>query len=91
MKGSHRLAIATALCTRVLIPCFSSQFCKASAFITVANMPMPSAWARSMPEEAPATPRKMLPPPTTRQTCTPRRTTSRTSSEIALRVALSRP
>ena len=49
----------------------SSTLCMARAFITVANMPMESAWARSMPLAAPATPRKMFPPPMTRQISAP--------------------
>jgi hypothetical protein len=76
MKGSAREAIGDRALHARLTPSFSSQFCMRSAFITVASMPMPSACARSMPEEAPATPRKMLPPPITRQTCTPSATTS---------------
>ena len=43
----------------------------ASAFMTVASIPIESAWARSMPFAAPANPRKMFPPPMTRQSSTP--------------------
>ena len=38
--GSHTLAIGMADCTRVGMPSFSSAFCIASAFITVAIIPM---------------------------------------------------
>ena len=43
----------------------------ASAFMTVAMMPMWSAETRSMPLAAPARPRKMLPPPMTSASCMP--------------------
>ncbi len=48
-------------------PIFSSADCMASAFITGGEMPIESAWERSMPAAAPATPRKMFPPPMTRR------------------------
>ncbi len=38
--GSHTDDIGIADCTRVATPSFSSAFCIASAFITVASMPM---------------------------------------------------
>ena len=78
-------------CTRVATPQRSSAFCRASAFMMVASMPMLSACARSMPEAATFTPRKMLPPPTTRQTCTPSPTTSDTSAAMRFTVGPSRP
>ena len=40
MYGSDTLAIGIADCTRVSTPSFSKAFCNASAFITVASMPM---------------------------------------------------
>ena len=91
MKGSHTVAIGIADCTRVSTPTRSSAFCMASAFITVASMPMLSACARSMPAAAPAMPRKMLPPPMTRQTCTPSATTPFTSVAMRRTVPLSSP
>ena len=78
-------------CTRVGVPRFSSAVCMASAFITVASMPMWSAWARSMPLAAAETPRKMLPPPMTRHTSMPARTTSPTSLAMRPTISVSRP
>ena len=63
----------------------------ARAFITVASMPMLSAWLRSMPLAAPEMPRKMLPPPITRQTSMPIRKTSVMSLAILDTVSVSRP
>jgi hypothetical protein len=40
MYGSETVAIGMADSTRVSAPIFSSAFCRASAFITVASMPM---------------------------------------------------
>ena len=65
MKGSQSEAMGIADWTRVGTLAFSSAFCIARALMTVASMPMLSAWARSMPADAPDTPRKMLPPPMT--------------------------
>src|SRR5205823_192834 len=56
--------------TRAWSPRLSSASCMASAFITVASMPMWSAATRSMPARASPAPRKMLPPPITTATCT---------------------
>ena len=39
-QQGKRLAIGIAESTRVSTPSFSSEFCNASAFITVASMPM---------------------------------------------------
>ena len=91
MKGSQTEVIGMADCTRVETPLFSSAACMASAFITVASMPIESAWARSMPDAAPETPRKMLPPPITMQTSTPRSTTPFTSSAMRRHTAVSSP
>src|SRR5579863_441357 len=63
--------MATAESTRAGWPACSSAPSIASAFITVASMPIESARARSMPLSAPSSPRKKLPPPTTTATCTP--------------------
>src|SRR3954453_3033537 len=49
----------------------SSAASRASAFITVASMPIESARARSMPVSAACRPRKKLPPPTTTPISTP--------------------
>ena len=40
MNGSASWAIEIAVCTRVVTWIFSSASCRASAFITVASMPM---------------------------------------------------
>src|SRR5271166_2190538 len=63
--------MATAESTRAAWPIFSSAPSIASAFMTVASIPIESARARSMPLSAPWSPRKKLPPPTTTATCTP--------------------
>src|SRR5882724_10460599 len=65
--------------TRVGTPMCSSASCKASELMTVASMPIWSAVTRSMVRAAAATPRKILPPPTTMPSCTPARATSATS------------
>src|SRR5436190_7331672 len=65
--------------TRVATSMCSSASCRASELMTVASMPIWSAVTRSMVRAAAATPRKILPPPTTMPSCTPARTTSATS------------
>src|SRR5262245_43304276 len=82
IHGSQTWCISIADMTRVKSPRFSSACCSDRLLITVASMPMWSAATRSMPRALPARPRKMLPPPSTMPTCTPRACTSRTSSEI---------
>ena len=55
----------------------SNASCKASEFMTVANMPIWSAVTRSMPWSRPSSlPRQILPPPMTIATCTPMSLTS---------------
>src|SRR5438270_207138 len=51
-----------AVITRVGSPRCSRASWRASALMIVASMPMVSAWARSIPDPAPASPRQMLPP-----------------------------
>src|SRR5215218_1681519 len=78
--------------TRVGSPMCSRASWRARPLITVANMPMVSAWARSMPAPAPAMPRQMLPPPTTMAISVPRsRRTSATSEAIRATVGPSIP
>jgi len=77
--------------TRVGTPAFSSASCIASAFITVASMPIWSAVVRSIPWAAPLRPRKMLPPPMTSATSQPSARTSATSAAICLSVGTSSP
>src|SRR5215212_10982576 len=61
---------------------------RARPLMTVASMPMVSAWALSMPAPAPAMPRQMLPPPTTTAISVPRsRWTSATSAAMRATVA----
>src|SRR5687768_15101692 len=61
---------------------------RARPLMTVASMPMVSAWARSMPAPAPAMPRQMFPPPTTTAISVPRsRRTSATSAAMRATVA----
>jgi hypothetical protein len=69
-----------ALITRAMPPRFSIASCIASAFITVASMPMWSPVTRSMPAAASPAPRKMLPPPMTTPIWMPARCTSMISS-----------
>jgi hypothetical protein len=57
--------MATAVCTRVSTPSFSSASWRARALITVASIPMWSAEERSIPAADGELPRKMFPPPTT--------------------------
>jgi hypothetical protein len=65
-----------AVITRVSRPAFSMASWRASALITVANIPMWSAPTRSIPWSRARRPRKMLPPPTTTASSTPRARTS---------------
>src|SRR5437588_3188045 len=69
-----------AVWTRVGWPTSSRASCKARALITVASIPILSAVARSIPREAPFSPRKMLPPPTTMAICTLRASTASATS-----------
>ena len=82
MNGSATVRISMAVSTRVTAPWRSRASDSASAFMTVASMPMLSAVARSMPRALAASPRKMLPPPMTTATSTPSRCTSTTSCAI---------
>ena len=60
--------------------------------MTVASIPMVSAWARSIPAPAPAIPRQMLPPPTTMASSVPRsRRTSDTSPAMRATTSPSMP
>src|SRR5215217_2400988 len=88
MYGSATWAIWTAVITRVGSPMCSRASCRARPLMTVASMPIVSAWARSMPAPAPAMPRQMLPPPTTMAISVPRsRWTSATSAAIRATVS----
>src|SRR5256885_5346089 len=81
-----------AVWTRVGWPMSSSASWRASALITVASMPMLSAVGRSIPRDAPLSPRKMLPPPTTMAICTLRASqASATSSASRLTTTASMP
>src|SRR6185503_6806064 len=82
IHGSHTWSIWIADMTRVYSPRFSSACCIDRLLITVASMPMWSAATRSIPRALPASPRKMLPPPSTMPTCTPNACTSPTSSAM---------
>src|ERR1039458_1511353 len=81
----------TALITRHSTPRCSSASCMAMALMTVASMPMLSAATRSISWACSATPRKMLPPPTTTPISTPRECTSTISPVISATLAASRP
>src|SRR5581483_1812069 len=81
-----------AVCTRVGWPTSSRASWRARALMTVASIPMLSAVARSIPREAPFSPRKMLPPPTTMAIWTLRASTaSATSSASRLTTTASMP
>src|SRR5580704_10287496 len=80
-----------ALITRVYTPICSRASCSARELMTVASMPMWSAVTRSIFWAAAATPRKILPPPTTRPTCTPVAATAATSPASSLTRAASIP
>src|SRR5581483_3372645 len=81
-----------AVCTRVGWPTSSRASWRARALMTVASIPMLSAVARSIPREAPFSPRKMLPPPTTMAIWTLRASTaSATSSARRLTTTASMP
>ena len=73
-----------ALITRVGTPICSRASESARELMTVASMPMWSAVTRSMFWAAAATPRKILPPPTTTPIWTPAAATSATSRASAL-------
>src|SRR5262245_12957794 len=92
MYGSATLGISSAVMTRVGWPMRSSASCSARPFITVAIMPIESAWAWSIPWPAPWRPRQKLPPPTTmaRSTSNPRRA-STTEDATWSRTADDRP
>src|SRR5271170_1124752 len=83
--------MATAERTRAAWPIFSRAPSIASAFITVASMPIESARARSMPLSAPWSPRKKLPPPTTTATCTPSSAAAFRSPAMRCTVGACRP
>src|SRR6478672_9318855 len=88
MYGSATWAIWMAVMTRVGSPMCSRASWRARPLITVASIPMVSAWARSMPAPAPAMPRQMLPPPTTTAISVPRsRRTSAISAAMRATVA----
>ncbi len=91
MNGSQMVSMGMADWTRVCTPSSSNALCMASELMTVANMPIWSALVRSMPAEAADTPRKMLPPPMTRQISTPSSLTERTSSATRRSMSRSRP
>ena len=63
----------------------------ASAFITVASMPIESARARSIPLLAPWIPRKKFPPPTTTASSAPVSTASTRSDAMRATVGACRP
>src|ERR1700722_13234307 len=83
--------MATAESTRAGWSICSSAPSIASAFITVASMPIESARARSIPLSAPWSPRKKLPPPTTTATCTPSSAAALRSPAMRCRVGACRP
>ncbi len=86
MYGSAMERISSAVMTRVCTPRRSRASCMQMALITVASMPMWSAATRSIPGGAEELPRKMLPPPTTSPSRTPRRVTSTTCEASRLMV-----
>src|SRR3954465_9053385 len=92
VEGSAIFGISMAVCTRVGWPTRSRASCRARPFMTVAIMPMWSAWLRSMPAPTPFRPRQKLPPPTTTAMSTPRRVrTSTISSATCWRMSESSP
>src|ERR1022692_1617764 len=91
MYGSATWCISIALITRVGMPICSRASESASELITVPSIPMWSAVTRSIFWAAAATPRKILPPPTTKPTCTPVAATAATSAASSLTRAASMP
>src|SRR5271165_443611 len=83
--------MATAESTRAGWPSCSRAPSIASAFMTVASIPIESARARSMPLSAPCRPRKKLPPPTTTATCTLRSAAAFRSSAMRATVGALSP
>src|SRR5579871_4444775 len=73
------------------MPRCSSASCRAMALMMVESMPMLSALTRSISRACSATPRKMLPPPTTTATSTPSLCTSAISEVISATFSASRP
>src|SRR5215472_4091824 len=89
--GSHIACIATADNTRVLTPACSSAFCRASALITVASMPIWSAVERSIPRRSYSLPRIKLPAPITIASSTPSALISLISSAMVASASRSTP
>ena len=90
-KLSQSCGMAIADSTTASSPLLTSDVRRASELITVASMPIWSPVTRSPPREATATPRKMLPPPITMATCTPRSTACLTSAAIRSATETSMP
>src|SRR5262245_45258832 len=82
-KGSAIWVMRMAESTRAGTWQRDSASCMASELITVASIPMWSPVTRSTPCRLPVLPRKMLPPPMTKPTCTPWAHRSRTSAAMA--------
>ena len=91
VKYSANLFISTAVRTLASRPCCSRASATAMAFITVASMPIASAWLRCSLPEPFLTPRQKLPPPMTRPTWTPISTHSLMEAQTALILSKSRP
>src|ERR1035441_3912105 len=89
--GSATWRISMALITRVETPACSSASESARELMTVASMPMWSAVTRSIFCAAAATPRKILPPPTTTAISMPAAATSATSRAKPLTFSESMP